>query len=237
MEVIKILGERFEFDLGPGLHLCDQTHHVLSAGITDQSLNVLWNTGETTSEIDVTQSGMYWVKITGECNVGIDTVSVQFDTHPVVFLGIDEQLCEFEPRVIKPMDNPEGFELTWNDGSNGPSKEVNEFGVYWVTAKNLCGIVSDTISITKKILGLENIPNVITPNGDQLNDVFIVTKDSDLSEENVSIKICNRWGQEVFTSSDYKNDWDGLNLSSGVYFYQVYGECASEKKGTITILR
>lgn len=60
------------------------------------------------------------------------------------------------------------------------------------------------------------IPNVITPNGDNKNDLFVIKNLSDHSP--ASISIMNRWGQVVYTNPDYKNDWDGGNVADGVYF-------------------
>jgi gliding motility-associated-like protein len=61
------------------------------------------------------------------------------------------------------------------------------------------------------------VPNVITPNGDDVND-------------KVKIKflylypgsrftVFNRWGQTVFHSDDYQNDWDAPGLEAGNYYY------------------
>ena len=92
---------------------------------------------------------------------------------------------------------------------------------------------------TKKIIGNIKIPNVITPNGDGKNDVLKVDG-IELYTEN-SISIFNRWGNEVYRSQGYQNNWNGNGLSEGTYFYVLKlvsreGN-ASSMTGYITLLR
>ncbi len=64
-------------------------------------------------------------------------------------------------------------------------------------------------------------PTVITPNGDGLNDSFIVPCLG--YYPNSSIIFFNRWGDEVYRSDNYQNDWQGtynnVDLPVGTYFY------------------
>jgi gliding motility-associated-like protein len=79
------------------------------------------------------------------------------------------------------------------------------------------------------------IPNIITPNGDEFNQFFHISKIQ--LYRNSELTILDRWGKEVFHTVNYQNDWDGGGVSSGVYFYildlkkdnKVY-------KGPLTIL-
>lgn len=112
---------------------------------------------------------------------------------------------------------------------------------------------------TVKVLPIKlSIPNVITPNGDNINDVLIITEGSDDEEGNglksttadggirplsayykkTSLTIFNRQGRILYESADYNNDWGGEGLSDGVYFYVL--KCEGFKsdevyKGAITI--
>lgn len=53
--------------------------------------------------------------------------------------------------------------------------------------------------------------------------------------------IFNRWGETVYESKDYKNNWDGQGQPVGTYFYVFYPNDPSNKlkvqKGYVTILR
>ena len=66
------------------------------------------------------------------------------------------------------------------------------------------------------------VPNVITPNGDGLNDGLKIPCVDQL-DFNSELRIFNRWGDEVFASTAYKNDWTGTSngrqLPAGTYFY------------------
>lgn len=83
------------------------------------------------------------------------------------------------------------------------------------------------------------IPNVFTPNGDGINEVFEI-----LNLEHypgARIAIFNRWGKRVFESSDYfGNWWDGNNQPDGVYYFVLTYEKAGERKeahGAVSIVR
>jgi len=73
--------------------------------------------------------------------------------------------------------------------------------------------VNKPIVVITKIV----IPNVVTANGDGLNDTFKI--DGLQYVEGASMKIYNRWGKSIYESNNYSNDWDGGNAADGVYFY------------------
>jgi gliding motility-associated-like protein len=60
------------------------------------------------------------------------------------------------------------------------------------------------------------IPNVITPNGDGINDMLTIQ--NLMNWDNRALTIFNRWGGIVFKTEDYRNDWNGSGVSDGVYF-------------------
>jgi len=65
------------------------------------------------------------------------------------------------------------------------------------------------------------IPNVFTPNGDDIND-WLIAKTSGLVEK-IDFKLYNRGGLLIFSTSEPKINWDGTYkgriVSPGVYFY------------------
>ncbi|MGF1637116.1 MAG: gliding motility-associated C-terminal domain-containing protein [Cyclobacteriaceae bacterium] len=79
------------------------------------------------------------------------------------------------------------------------------------------------------------IPNVITPNGDGLNDSFVIRG---LEKGQWSLMVYNKWGKTVYHNTDYRNNWSGEKLHSGVYFYLLKHRVCStlQYKGTLTII-
>jgi gliding motility-associated-like protein len=71
-----------------------------------------------------------------------------------------------------------------------------------------------------------NISQGITPNGDGVNDTWVIYNIE--NHPGTIVRVFNRWGKEVFYSNNYHNDWDGHYLdlqdslpSSSSYMYQI----------------
>ena len=71
-----------------------------------------------------------------------------------------------------------------------------------------------------------NISEAITPNGDGINDTWMIYNIE--QHPNTTVRVFNRWGTEVYYSKNYRNDWDGHYKSysqplpdSSSYMYQI----------------
>lgn len=86
------------------------------------------------------------------------------------------------------------------------------------------------------------VPNMFTPNFDDLNDVFKVES---IFLESMTLTVYNRWGEEVFTSEDQDIGWDGTFngeiLEPDVYGYYFSGVCVNgftvQRQGNVTLLK
>lgn len=61
------------------------------------------------------------------------------------------------------------------------------------------------------------IPNIFTPDGDGVNEEFYIRN----LPANSSLEITDRWGQKIFSSPNYSNDWKAKGMPDGVYFYKL----------------
>jgi gliding motility-associated-like protein/uncharacterized repeat protein (TIGR01451 family) len=76
------------------------------------------------------------------------------------------------------------------------------------------------------------IPNVIKPDFDGKNDTFVIRATHKFDQ--VELLIFNRWGDLVFASEDYQNDWSAEGLLAGTYYYQVTGTNAQDRRKEYT---
>ncbi|MBC7695601.1 MAG: choice-of-anchor L domain-containing protein [Burkholderiales bacterium] len=87
---------------------------------------------------------------------------------------------------------------------------------YTIIAVDQC-LFSDTITVNIQTVDCDiSIPNVVTVNGDGVNDYFRI---NGLENFPGSVLMAfNRWGNKIYSSDDYKNDWKP-EMNSGTYFY------------------
>lgn len=79
------------------------------------------------------------------------------------------------------------------------------------------------------------IPNIITPNGDGVNEIFVIKNIE--HHPNTVVTIFDRWGRKIYENSNYNNEWKAENASDGTYFYVI--DVPEDKKynGFITIFK
>jgi hypothetical protein len=230
LEVLQ-MPEGVKPDLGNDVILCEGESHILSSDVVDGEVSWLWNTGETSSSIIVTNPGVYWMDLKTECSTLRDTVVLAVMQLPAPVSFPQHEICSAIPVILAPEFRDVYGRFEWQDGSTDTTLLASTSGKYWVKVSNDCGVVSDTVRVT--IDEVLQPPNVITPNGDDLNETFRIELTG-----TVDLKIINRWGSEVYRNTNYQNDWDGSGLSTGVYYYQFLHSCLNKQVvGTVSIVR
>lgn len=135
---------------------------------------------------------------------------------------------------------------SWNFGdsttstSQNPSHTFPGSGTYTVVlvASNGTGCSGSSTHIIE-IMGDIIIPNVISPNGDGINDIFTI-KSSGL--KTYDLVIFNRWGTRMYRSTSPKDHWDGTQngkpVADGAYFYILNASSGSKEfkfQGYVTV--
>ncbi|UOQ55686.1 T9SS type B sorting domain-containing protein [Hymenobacter cellulosivorans] len=195
--------------------LCPNTTLRLTA-LNPDALTYQWSTGATTPDIIVTGPGYYKVLLTysGGCT-SRDSLLVQTaPLAPTFTLGPDTTLClEKTLTLHAPALSGPGVTFRWSDGSTGSTLRVTQPGLYSLRITTPC----DTRTASRNV-AYESCffaPNVITPNGDNRNDTFVI---NELSRGPWSLEIYSRWGKKVYQTNAYQNDW-GRDAAPGVYYY------------------
>lgn len=206
---------------------------------------------DSTTTVVVDTNAFISVIITDAC--GLDTSVII----PLTVLGGSVDLEFYDNRYCKNADSTAlvpltvtggiaPYTFTWSAQPGGSvsvdavamsmtiTNPVN--GFYNLTITDACGATDyDTAEVIMQNCDLE-IPNVMTPNGDGVNDFFVIGGLS--AHPNTILKVFNRWGSMVFIDTDYSNDWDGAGLAAGVYFYVIQltdGTVPSEYHGYLNI--
>lgn len=217
--------------------------NVLGATFSTSSIQMpLPNAGENVVQLSVLDTA---------CNIAqefVDTIVFR----PPPFLDINTALTECETRDavdFNPIINQayQGFEWLVDGQSVGsPSPlQITQSGIYdisLVAVDSLCGF-ADTLTETFDVYFAGEafeVPNVITPNDDGINDKWLVNTNENWDEFHVILY--NRWGIKVFETTaisfEWGADYDGKTLTPGVYFYQLEAtnRCGDVKEdGTLHI--
>ncbi|MCP4457425.1 MAG: PKD domain-containing protein [Cytophagales bacterium] len=113
-------------------------------------------------------------------------------------------------------------EVLWDFGDGSGSGNLSAFHVYDQNDEYdvTLSTGSDYPCIEPVTITLLNdevfVPNVFSPNGDGINDSFVIR-----SLYRPSLLILKRTGEVVFESTSYKNNWDGGGLKEGTYYYSL----------------
>lgn len=162
--------------------------------------------------------------------VATDTIQIIVDENPVAHFTFGDtnlgELVVFEDSTT--IGSPSAWNWNFGDGEieNGPvvSHVYIAPGLYQVmlkvTTDNGC---SDSVVVSIDVSELFQLPNVLTPNNDGVNDALQVYSSY---AENMNMKIYDRWGHVVWAGSGdevifYGRTHEGIGLSSGTYFYSL----------------
>ena len=204
----------------------------------------LWDTGVITAHADICP-GNHWVEVTDNNNcmvrqdIEISPILISVDpVEAIIECNIENLDVTLELDVI---GGTSPYTYEWSNGSSDVSIDVLlNPGNYTVSVVDYNSCTEDTSFIIATMTA-ECIPNVFTPNGDNVND-FWNLEDTFLYSDS-EVKIYGRYGNLIFDSVGYYDPWDGNNsngnqVPDGTYFYSIYiGNGFNNIRGTVTIVR
>lgn len=157
-------------------------------------------------------------------------VTVNVWRKPLVNAGPDQQIFSGEPATLNGTVSGTAASYSWwpslamqNSGSLTPVVSPEETTTYTLTAVSGmgCGTVNDDVII--KVYKAIKPPNVFSPNGDGINDTWIIPGLETYPESVVSVY--NRTGQLVFRTRSVGKIWDGMYngkpVPVGTYYFVI----------------
>ncbi len=213
--------------------------------------NYQWSSGETTAGITVNIEGDYIVTATNLC--GSDTESVDLIQSTLSVSFIADTLSGAAPLPVTFISNISNANTyQWNFGDGGFSSEINPThifssgGLYTVILsvedQNGCtATYSEDISVIDET-GIF-APAAFTPDGDGLNDLFII-KGAGITS--LTTIIYNRWGQAINSYHKLSDGWNGNDTNNqpepeGIYGYLAYVSLTNgdtkKLRGSVLLLR
>lgn len=216
----------------------------------------LWDSGATSYSLSVNNSGTYWVRESGNCQLFADTFHIMLNPVPVLAVPGDTTLEEGNSLAIHATSTM-GAQYTWLPADDlscsncldpvaAPGQSIS-YCLRAITAAGCGDTACFTIHVIEKPcpgLADNSLPEAFTPNGDNNNDVYVVNGWGFCIRE-FNFKVFDRWGEKLFETSDPHINWDGRymnkDLETGVYVYQLTAVTRHDeklnRKGTITLSR
>lgn len=213
---IDVSFEYFEpISLGADTLIC--SGNKLELSLPASWSQIAWSTGSSDRSITISSPGTYWADVyTAYCH-DRDTVVITYREPMNVNLGPDLKLCLGEVAILD--GSYPSAQYAWSTGARTPLIEVSEEGEYSVvvqTPHDGCHASDAVVVQFGECLDDLYIPNVITPNADASNDFFEIRG---ANYTHWHLLLYNRWGQLIYESLDYREDWNADGLPSGVYYY------------------
>lgn len=231
---------------------CEGTSTSLSVSGNQPGMAFTWTpSGNTNQTFTVNDQNAGWIYVTGSyygCPVGRDSIFTVVLPNPQITVPDNFQVCPGTPVVAAVSSSVPNSTFVWTPGNlSGSSNTLYAITstTYYVYAQNgACISETDSFTVDMSLACFLEVPNIFTPNGDQINDYFSLVSYAGI--QLLEIDIVNRWGNLVrsFAKPDFQ--WDGKDASGnamaeGVYFYRLTAILSSgeeiEKQGFIEVLR
>ncbi len=161
------------------------------------------------------------------CPAVSDTLIIIVESDASLTVGTAQSILAGGTAPLFAAVSPPGGELGWSPAASlscddclDPVASPTESTTYYATYTTALGCaLTDSVRISV----LRELPNTITPNNDGVNDVWNIPEIGRYPTSEVYIY--NRWGNEVFKSTGYRQPWDGSRngelLPTGSYFYII----------------
>tara|TARA_B100000683_G_scaffold277873_1_gene339887 strand:+ start:2422 stop:3942 length:1521 start_codon:yes stop_codon:yes gene_type:complete len=228
--------DTFDFNLNQDTSICPGDIILLKPDtVFNNDFNYRWDTGESTSQISISDIGIHTLTITHNVSGCAKSKSVNISSidTPVSQLINDTTVCLSINNGVE-LYAGEAKWIKWTHPNGTDSSKTfiaTEPGYYEVILSN-----GENCAITDRIT-VENfcatdlfVPNSFTPNGDFINDTFGAKATATYYYH---LQIFNRMGKIIFETYDLNQKWTGENSPEGAYVFWIDYHQASRETGKL----
>jgi gliding motility-associated-like protein len=164
-----------------------------------------------TDEITITALPVPVAAVTADTTTGYSPLNVTFTNNSV---SANQMIWDFDDNNLFVTDNNPSVNYTFTN--------IGNYSVILIASNGIC---SDSAILNVIVLpfpdAIIHIPNVFTPNGDDVNDVFWIDVKFAAT---IEVQIFNRWGNLLLEMTNFTDRWDGKvngnEVTDGVYFHK-----------------
>ncbi len=244
-------------DAGRDTALCEGSGMILGSASL-KGVNYNWLPTEGLNKADIAQPiaipatpTTYTLIATANGCVRMDTVNIAIMPYqkPISNPGIAQTICQGDTVSLGIAATP-GYKFTWspifylnNINSSQPFAFPKQTTYYALTVTDtVSNYLCKTSTIDSVLITVDEcwplLPNIFTPNGDGINDEFVLTNLTAGS----SMRIYNRWGNEVISYKVGDISWDGrmrsgVACAEGIYYYIISVPGGKTYTGVIQLAR
>jgi gliding motility-associated-like protein len=214
----------------------------------------LWNTGSIADSIIVNTSSTYQVIVT-DANQCSDTAFANLTVHPNPKADAGPAQFAFQGNMVylDGTSSTGGDLFSWSPMSvlNNPlvmtpaanPSQTTTFLLTYTNSSTGCSDTSSTI-VNIKMCSALVVPNAFTPNGDGIDDYFMILNPDDYFQL-LNLEVYNRWGVRLYSTNDkFSKGCDGKingqNAPIGTYIYVIRALCGGNNvislKGDISLI-
>ncbi len=198
---------------------------------------------QNTPTVDVSTPGTYQLVLERSgCPVRSNEITLNSLDENLITLepGNDIRIPEGTTRTVSAFggDSYRWLDSNNNEISGSATVSLSQEGTYLLIATIGGCEVSRTLTVS--YLDTFKVPNVISVNGDGINDQWVIPN-SYSGKPDVFVTIYNENGEEVLNENNYQNNWPSAASSfprqNMVFYYKIRNAEKTLKQGTITVIR
>ncbi len=220
------------------------------------STNFYWQNVTNSSEkitFSAFQDSVIAVRIEqNNCFSAWDTSYITTQDHPTLTPLEDQIICPEDNFYLETFADIQQANITWlpsqitGNSYSASSDSAHIVGVFAQIGNCISDTIYAQIAISNECDCYWFLPNIFTPNGDNLNDYFeFIDANNSCGFIDFNLTVYNRWGETMWQSDNAAKKWDGTRNGNepqeGTYFWRLeytdqFNQKAS-KSGNVTLLK